>query len=108
MSIFLPGFDPFHCATCGADKRAHHPESMACPVRARPDSLTVAQTALEKAEAGGDQAAIFVARGEVQRLTGREAKPTWSGDACHECGGLTTRTGTCYTCTSCGAQGGCG
>ena len=31
------------------------------------------------------------------------------GPACPKCGSImTTRTGTCYTCTSCGTSGGCG
>lgn len=32
-----------------------------------------------------------------------------TGDMCRHCGGLTTRTGTCVTCQSCGdSSGGCG
>lgn len=34
-------------------------------------------------------------------------KPTKSGNLCVFCGGLTVVTGTCYTCTLCGASGGC-
>lgn len=31
-----------------------------------------------------------------------------SGDPCSSCGGVTKRTGTCWTCTSCGDNTGCG
>jgi ribonucleoside-diphosphate reductase alpha chain len=37
------------------------------------------------------------------RLQGRELGP-----ACEQCGGMMQRTGTCYTCTSCGNNTGCG
>ena len=37
------------------------------------------------------------------RLHGRELGP-----ACEQCGGMMQRTGTCYTCTSCGNNTGCG
>ncbi len=30
------------------------------------------------------------------------------GGTCFACGGMTVRTGTCTTCTSCGETGGCG
>ena len=30
------------------------------------------------------------------------------GPACEQCGGMMQRTGTCYTCTSCGNNTGCG
>jgi ribonucleoside-diphosphate reductase alpha chain len=30
------------------------------------------------------------------------------GPACEQCGGIMQRTGTCYTCTSCGNNTGCG
>lgn len=31
-----------------------------------------------------------------------------SGDPCRSCGGITRRTGSCYTCTGCGDTTGCG
>ncbi len=37
------------------------------------------------------------------KLSGRELGP-----ACEQCGGMMQRTGTCYTCTSCGNNTGCG
>ena len=30
------------------------------------------------------------------------------GPACEQCGGMMQRTGSCYTCTSCGNNTGCG
>ncbi|MGH2925891.1 MAG: hypothetical protein ACRDK1_07970 [Solirubrobacterales bacterium] len=37
------------------------------------------------------------------RLAGRDLGP-----ACEQCGGMMQRTGSCYTCTSCGNNTGCG
>jgi ribonucleoside-diphosphate reductase alpha chain len=30
------------------------------------------------------------------------------GPACEQCGGMMQRTGSCYTCSSCGHNTGCG
>ncbi len=30
------------------------------------------------------------------------------GPACNNCGGMMQRTGSCYTCSSCGNNTGCG
>ena len=30
------------------------------------------------------------------------------GPACDQCGGMMQRTGSCYTCTGCGNNTGCG
>lgn len=65
------------CARCGAAWRLHHRTTIRhadvrlCPEAYRPDTLEVAQRELAAAEASGDQARIFVARGEVQRLAGK-------------------------------------
>ncbi|HEX5927309.1 MAG TPA: vitamin B12-dependent ribonucleotide reductase, partial [Baekduia sp.] len=37
------------------------------------------------------------------RLAGRDLGP-----ACNQCGGMMQRTGSCYTCSSCGTNTGCG
>lgn len=58
------------CAECGAAFRLHLAGG-ACPVAYRPDTLEVARRELAAAESSGDQARIFIARGEVQRLIGR-------------------------------------
>lgn len=57
------------CSNCGAAYRLHADQR--CPVAYRPSTLEVAQRELSDAEASGDAARIFVARGEVQRLGGR-------------------------------------
>lgn len=80
------------CADCGAAYRLHREHTEPCEARAlrgiggcwcgrlgapfcpeayRPGTLEVAQRELAAAEASGDQARVFVARGEVQRLTGK-------------------------------------
>lgn len=42
-----------------------------CPEAYRPDTLEVARRELAQAEASGDEARVFVARGNLQRLEGR-------------------------------------
>jgi hypothetical protein len=67
------------CANCGAAYRLHHADVndsgeqyvLRCPVAYRTDTLGAAQEDLRAAEASGDPARIFVARGNVQRLGGR-------------------------------------
>lgn len=90
MSTYAPaegihiGWPP--CANCGAAYRLHHVTEhsvagagaiartarLTCPTPYRPDTIEVAQRELAAAEASGDQARIFTARGEVQRLVGRK------------------------------------
>lgn len=93
-----PGRPP--CATCGADFHLHRPAAGAvggllpggritgrglatlaeagvalwCPEPYRPASMAEAQRLLEEAERSGDQARVFVARGELQRLEGRHPR----------------------------------
>lgn len=88
------------CASCGASFHLHQPSGsvvdgklrqrlfdggtpLLCPQAARPDSLEAARRVLEDAEASGDAARIFAARGDVQRLEGRPhlalSKPERSG-----------------------------
>lgn len=57
--------------TCGVQRTHHHPDGR-CPEQYRPATLEEAQRTLARAEERGDLAAIFVARGEVQRLSGRK------------------------------------
>ena len=95
----FPGRPP--CATCGAAFRLHRPNvaglgpgdtadvlgksyvtsrglnklaamgALSCPDAYRPDDLATAQRALDDALASGDQARVFVARGDLQRVQGR-------------------------------------
>jgi hypothetical protein len=54
---------------CGAAYRLH--DGQRCPSQYRPDTLKAALEDLEDAMSGRDEARIFVARGNVQRLGGR-------------------------------------
>lgn len=62
------------CMECGAAYRLHHETAdrgvRRCPQAYRPDTLEAAQRALSAARDSGDAAALFIARGEVQRLGG--------------------------------------
>lgn len=62
------------CGLCGAAYRLHRSSGGwpgACPEAWRPESLERAQRELAAAQASGDTAAEFIARGDVQRLGGR-------------------------------------
>lgn len=78
------------CASCHANFQLHRPAGagpqvtgeqlgrlyrqgveLECPEAYRPASLEEAQRGLEQAERSGDQARVFIARGELQRLRGR-------------------------------------
>ena len=39
---------------------------------------------------------------------GEDARGGDLGPACEQCGGMMQRTGSCYTCSSCGNNTGCG
>jgi hypothetical protein len=90
MPGVYPGRPP--CANCHAARRLHRDHTAPCEARAergiggcwcarlgapfcpeayRPTTVEVARRELEAAEATGDQARIFVARGNLQRLEGR-------------------------------------
>lgn len=78
------------CRECGADFHLHRPASgtmadgrglgrlyeqgvaLLCPTRYRPASLGEAVVAHADAELRNDPAAVFTARGEIQRLLGRD------------------------------------
>lgn len=49
----------------------------------------------------------LVGGGDVP-VTKVKAVPVSSGNSCFACGGMTVRTGSCETCTTCGTSGGCG
>lgn len=89
MTTYLPQTGVFMgrppCENCGAAFRLHglsgttgvelaasanSGDRLACPTAYRPASLDDAEKALVRAILSGDQAASFVARGEVQRLGG--------------------------------------
>lgn len=57
------------CIHCGTQQRHHHADGT-CPQMYRPDTLDGAIKELDLAMAHGDDTAVFVARGNVQRLGG--------------------------------------
>lgn len=74
--IFRPRPEPWlrtRCANCGTLQKLHVYDDK-CPTSYRPGTLVEAQRELDRAVASGDQGRIFVARGDVQRLTGRPAR----------------------------------
>jgi hypothetical protein len=56
------------CAHCGTNARLHGRVDQRCPQAYRPATVEEARRQLELAEAAGDPARVFVARGEVQRF----------------------------------------
>ena len=74
-----PGAGRPPCASCGAAYRLHGivyvggqgDEARPCPEAYRPDTVELARRELAQAEATGDEARVFVARGNLQRLEGR-------------------------------------
>jgi hypothetical protein len=63
-----------HCALCGAARTTHDYATGACPVAYRPTTLAEARAELARAQAAGDSAREFIARGDVQRLGGNPDK----------------------------------
>src|SRR5262249_4829950 len=53
---------------------------------------------------------VAAAEALAQTPPGRPAKGSGGalGPACDQCGGMMQRTGSCYTCSSCGNNTGCG
>jgi hypothetical protein len=71
MTVFTPQtYSRNRCAECGTVIQAHD-ERRLCPTLYRPDTLESARAELVAAQRSGDEARIFVARGNVQRLQGR-------------------------------------
>lgn len=58
------------CIHCGTPLHSHAEGTRECPQKYRPGTLEEAQRTLRLALERNDQAAVFVARGEVQRLGG--------------------------------------
>jgi len=71
MTTFVAqGHAPNRCGECGTLRQAHDDRGL-CPDLYRPDTLEAARAELMAAQRAGDQARIFIARGNVQRLQGR-------------------------------------
>ena len=63
----------------------------------------------EKAKAGGGQAVpASSAFTETPPVVPAKMSGLDLGPACEQCGGMMQRTGSCYTCSSCGNNTGCG
>jgi len=63
----------------------------------------------EKAKAsGGDPVPAAAAFTETPPVVPARMKGLDLGPACEQCGGMMQRTGSCYTCSSCGNNTGCG
>jgi ribonucleoside-diphosphate reductase alpha chain len=78
-----------HAAPAPTAPEAVAPESLAPPADGTPQPPTTAFT---------DTPPVLPAR-----LAGLDLGP-----ACSQCGGMMQRTGSCYTCSSCGNNTGCG
>lgn len=63
-------FQRTHCQHCHAARTSHSYADGSCPQQYRPPTLADASRELMAARASGDQARIFAARGDVQRLGG--------------------------------------
>ena len=89
-------------APAPAPDAAHRPPTSAEAAAGTPGAPTVAgsqpATTRAAAEALTDKPPVVPAR-----LAGLDLGP-----ACNQCGGMMQRTGSCYTCSSCGNNTGCG
>jgi ribonucleoside-diphosphate reductase alpha chain len=94
-------------------------------VRARKAAQEVAQSVISSDTAGPEAGADGGSGGPQASAGGRATPPTGAltdtppvvparlqgldlGPACSQCGGMMQRTGSCYTCSSCGNNTGCG
>ncbi len=62
----------------------------------------------EKAKAGGGAVPAASALTETPPVVPAKMQGLDLGPACEQCGGMMQRTGSCYTCSSCGNNTGCG
>jgi ribonucleoside-diphosphate reductase alpha chain len=62
----------------------------------------------EKAKAGGEAVPAAAAFTEAPPVVPAKMSGLDLGPACEQCGGMMQRTGSCYTCSSCGNNTGCG
>jgi ribonucleoside-diphosphate reductase alpha chain len=83
-------------------------------VRARKSAQEAAQSAIgtdtagPSAEASASAEAATSALTETPPVVPARMKGLDLGPACSQCGGMMQRTGSCYTCSSCGNNTGCG
>ncbi len=67
-----------------------------------------AQTPSASAAGGGGSAPAAAAFTEMPPVVPARMRGMDLGPACSQCGGMMQRTGSCYTCSSCGNNTGCG
>ncbi|GIX07184.1 MAG: hypothetical protein KatS3mg115_1587 [Candidatus Poribacteria bacterium] len=65
------------------------------------------QVALKKPSVGGASQAALPDRGGEPRRRAHSPGEQGDGVACHVCGTIMLRAGSCYVCTNCGANTGC-
>ncbi len=68
----------------------------------------VAEQAAPEASAGGGASAPTSALTDTPPVVPARLQGLDLGPACSQCGGMMQRTGSCYTCSSCGNNTGCG
>ncbi len=71
-------------------------------------SLVSSDTAGPEANAGADSVPAAAALTDSPPVVPARLQGLDLGPACSQCGGMMQRTGSCYTCSSCGNNTGCG
>jgi ribonucleoside-diphosphate reductase alpha chain len=88
-----------------AEVRARREAQQTLPIEEGPGNGNGA----EKAKAsGGESVPAAEALTEVPPVVPAKMSGLDLGPACEQCGGMMQRTGSCYTCSSCGNNTGCG
>jgi len=71
-------------------------------------SVVSSDTAGPEASAGADSVPAASALTDSPPVVPARMQGLDLGPACNQCGGMMQRTGSCYTCSSCGNNTGCG
>ena len=71
-------------------------------------SVAASDTAGPEASAGGEAVPAAAALTDSPPVVPARMQGLDLGPACSQCGGMMQRTGSCYTCSSCGNNTGCG
>ncbi|HEX3608861.1 MAG TPA: vitamin B12-dependent ribonucleotide reductase [Solirubrobacterales bacterium] len=89
-----------------AEVRAQQEAQQALPIEEGPAGNS---NGTEKAKlTGGEAVPASAAFTEAPPVVPAKASGLDLGPACEQCGGMMQRTGSCYTCSSCGNNTGCG
>lgn len=57
--------------------------------------------------AAGQKPELYALVPSYKAIEKKEPQPDSSNPPCVDCGGLTTRAGSCFLCSNCGATSGC-